>query len=192
MMQCSLLSLGCVFGFAPPPNQLNLTALRALKIAQRRLRPEVRAKLLNVSSARSNGNFTPAAWRFTFLDPITNGNRRVVTVAARTSSEHPDTVEAFGSPKTENEDSSHVITQNKLLIDSYQALEKARSTIKLKGVHSAEYQIVQRKGDQEPFWNIGFYAEREEPQFVVRVGAKTGEAKLVEKEARGLLEPALG
>jgi len=185
-MQCSLFSLGCVFCFAPPHNQSNLTALRALKIAQRRLRPEVRAKLLNISSARSNGNLTPQAWRFTFMDPITSGNCRVVTVAAKTSSEHPDTVEAFGSFKTENGDSSHVISQNKLLVDSYQALEKARSTVKLKGVHSAEYRLIQRKGGQEAFWNISFFAEREEPAFTVRVGAKTGETELMGKEARQL------
>ena len=99
IMHCSLLSLGCAFGFAPPANQGALTALRGLKIAQRRLRPEVRAKLLSVSSCRSDQTLAPGAWRFVFLDPVTNGNCRVVTVAAKTSSEHPDTVEALNSAK---------------------------------------------------------------------------------------------
>jgi hypothetical protein len=182
-MQCSLLSLGCAFGFAPSHNQSNLTALRALKIAQRRLRPEVRAKLLSVSSARTNGNFAPAAWRFTFMDPITSGNCRVVTVAAKTSSEHPDTVEAFGSVKLANEASSQAIPQNKLLVDSDKVLEKARSTVKLKGVYSAEYRLVQRKGGPEPFWRMCFFAESKEPLAMIRVGAKTGAVELMENEA---------
>src|SRR5271170_5540714 len=97
MMHCSLLSLGCVFGFSTPAQQSSLTALRALKIAQRRLRPDVRVKLLSVTSARSGPSFTPAAWRFAFLDPGTTGKCRVVVVAAKTSSEHPDAVEAFSS-----------------------------------------------------------------------------------------------
>src|SRR5471030_1794629 len=112
IMHCSLLSLGCVFGFTPPNNQTTLTALRALKIAQRRLRPEVRAKLLSVSSARSDGSLAPEAWRFVFLDPATSGNCRVVTVAAKTSSEHPDTVEAFSAAKTESVQTTHAIAQN--------------------------------------------------------------------------------
>src|SRR5476651_1455769 len=99
-MHCALLSLGCAFGFAQANNQTSLTALRALKIAQRRLRPEVRAKLLSVTSARTSGNMVPEAWRFVFLDPATSGHSRIVTVAAKTSSEHPDTVEAFSSSKS--------------------------------------------------------------------------------------------
>jgi hypothetical protein len=183
MMHCSLLSLGCVFGFTPSPNQASLTALRALKIAQRRLRPEVRAKLLSVSSARSNGNLTPEAWRFTFMDPITRGHSRVVTVAARTSSEHPDTVEAFNSFKTENEISGAAIppiSQNKLLIDSDKALAKARSMAKLRGVHSAEYRLSQRRNGREPFWHLCFFAEGDEPVAMIQIGARTGEAELME------------
>src|SRR5471032_463955 len=143
IMHCSLLSLGCVFGFAPASEQTTLTALRALKIAQRRLRPEVRAKLLSVSSARTNGNLTPEAWRFVFLDQATSGHSRVVTVAAKTSSEHPDTVEAFSSVKTESVAGQHPIAQNKLLVDSDKALEQARSVAKLKGLSAAEYELVQ-------------------------------------------------
>src|SRR5476649_2508942 len=151
-MHCSLLSLGCVFGFAPANNQTNLTALRAFKIAQRRLRPEVRAKLLSISSSRTDSSLAPEAWRFVFLDPATSGNCRVVTVAAKTSSEHPDTVEAFSSAKTESVATAHAIAQNKLLVDSDKVLENARGTAKLKGLCGAEYRLVQSKSNQEPHW----------------------------------------
>jgi hypothetical protein len=181
-MHCSLLSLGCAFGFAPPNDQTSLTALRALKIAQRRLRPEVRAKLLSVSSARTDGSLAPEAWRFVFLDPATSGNCRVVTVAAKTSSEHPDTVEAFSSAKTESVPATHAIGQSKLAMDSDQALTQARGTSKLKGISSAEYHLSQPRSGQEPLWTLYFYAEAVEPVARLQVGAKTGLVKILANE----------
>jgi len=181
-MHCSLLSLGCVFGFAPANNQTSLTALRAFKIAQRRLRPEVRAKLLSVSSARTDGSLAPEAWRFVFLDPATSGNCRVVTVAAKTSSEHPDTVEAFSSAKTESVPTLHAIAQNKWVMDSDQALAQARGAAKLKGIRAAEYRLGQPRSGQEPLWTLDFYAEAAEPAARFQVGAKTGAVKILANE----------
>ncbi len=181
-MQCSLLSLGCVFGFAPAKDHVGLTALRALKVAQRRLRPEVRSKLLSVSSARAEWALAPDAWRFVFFDAGTSGNCRVVTVAAKTSSEHPDTVEAFSSAKTENAATTHVITQNKWTVDSEQALAQVRASSKLKGVRAAEYKLGQQKGGSEPMWSLTFYAEGPEPVARFQVGAKTGTLKILATE----------
>ncbi len=176
---CSLLSLGCIFGFAPPHNQTTLSALRALKIAQRRLRPEVRSKLLGLSSARTDESLTPEAWRFVFLDPGTSGNCRVVTVAAKTSSEHPDTVEAFSGLKTENVVGSHPIAQNKLHLDSDQVLAQACGATKLKGVTSAEYRLSQQRSSQEAMWIVTFFAGSEEPVAKFQIGAKTGTVKIL-------------
>jgi hypothetical protein len=177
-MHCSLLSLGCAFGFAPPENQAKFTALRALKIAQRRLRPEVRSKLLSIASSRTDATLEPVAWRFAFLDPATSGNFRIVTVAAKTSSEHPDTVEAFSASKIEKVGSLHPIVQTKLLVDSDQTLEQARGAAKLRGVLAAEYRLIQQKSSAEPFWIVHFYAEGEHPFAHARVGAKTGAVEL--------------
>ena len=182
IMHCSLLSLGCVFGFAPANEQTNLTALRAFKIAQRRLRPEVRAKLLSVSSTRTDGSLAPEAWRFVFLDPATSGNCRVVTVAAKTSSEHPDTVEAFSSAKTESMPSNHAIAQSKWVLDSDQVLAQARGAAKLKGIRAAEYRLGQPRSGQEPLWTLSFYAEAAEPVARFQVGAKTGAVKILANE----------
>ena len=177
-MHCSLLSLGCVFGFTPPNQHTTLSGLRALKIAQRRLRPEVRAKLLSVSSARSNGNLVPDAWRFVFQDLATSDHCRVVTVAAKASSEHPDTVEAFSSPKGENVAEFLPIPQNKLLVDSDQALEQARKSSKLKGIKGVEFRLVQPGSGREPYWQLHFYAEGKDPVATVQVGAKSGAVEL--------------
>ena len=182
-MHCSLLSLGCVFGFATSEEQANLTALRALKIAQRRLRPEVRSKLLSVTSARTNGNLMPQAWRFVFLDAGTSGHCRVVTVAAKASSEHPGTVEAFSSTKMESVDSLHAIPQNKLLLDSDRVLEQARTASKLKGIKAVEYRLLQPRSGREPLWRLHFYAETGESVASFQVGAKTGATSLVVTEA---------
>jgi hypothetical protein len=176
-LYCSLLSLGCVCGFSPPSDS-TLTALRALKIAQRRLRPEVRSKLLSISSARTDAAFVPKAWRFIFQDQTTSGHARVVTVAAKASSEHPDTVKSFSSAKSENLASLQAIPQNKLLFDSDKALEQARRTSKLKGIKSAEYRLIQSRGDREPVWHLSFYAESLEPIVNFRVDAITGAIRL--------------
>jgi hypothetical protein len=185
MMQCSLLSLGCVFGFAPAPDHAELTALRALKIAQRRLRPEVRTKLLSVASARSGASLVPDAWRFVFLDAGTSGHCRVVTVAAKASSEHPDTVEAFSSIKDDDASSLHPMTPPKLSTDSDQALAEAKKASKLKGISSAQYRLCQHRATAEPVWSIELFAEEDEPVVRLEVGARTGLVKIT-KPAREL------
>lgn len=179
-MQCSLLSLGCVFGFAPPTDS-PLTALRALKIAQRRLRPEVRSKLLSISSARTDATLVPEAWRFVFLDPETSSHCRVVIVAAKASSEHPNTVEAFSSTQSGSVVLLQAIPQNKLLFDSNKALKRVRETSKLKGSLSAEYRLLQPRNGRETAWHLSFYAEATEPIARFRVGAKTGAIQFVGK-----------
>jgi len=187
IMHCSLLSLGCAFGFSPAQDRTILTGLKALKIAQRRLRPEVRAKLLSVSSARTNGNLTPDAWRYVFLDPATSGNCRIVTVAAKASSEHPDTVEAFSSIRLENVANSHAISQNKLVFDSDQALAHAREVAKLRGIEAAEYRLTQSRTGQEPQWTLLFYAgEEKDPVAQLQVGAKQGAVKIILKDSKSM------
>ena len=179
-MHCSLLSLGCVFGFVPANNQNNLSALRALKIAQRRLRPEVRSKLLSVASARTDASLVPDAWRFVFLDEATSGRCRVVTVAAKASSEHPDTVRAFSSIKSESGASLRAIPQNKLLFDSNRVLERVRGTSKLKGCLSAEYRLSWPQNGRETSWDLSFYDQAAQPMAGFRGDANTGAIKLVE------------
>ena len=181
MMQCSLLSLGCVFGFTAPEQQARLTALRALKIAQRRLRPEVRAKLLSVSSPPTLKSLAPEAWRFTFFDPATSGHSRIVTVAAKASSEHPDTIEAFSSTPNEVASGLHVIPQSKWLVDSDKALEKIKAESKLKGVRAAQYRLMQPKSPgQESCWILQFFGDQEEPIARIRVGARTGNLEMLD------------
>jgi hypothetical protein len=178
-MHCSLVSLGCAFGFSNPSRQTSLSGLRALKIAQRRLRPEVRAKLLGISSARTGPNLVPEAWRFVFFDPGTRGSCRIVTVAARASSEHPAVVEAFSFARVENAAQMNVIPQGKLLVDSDKALELARSTAKLKGIRAAEYHLANPGHGPESFWDIQFFADENETAVRLRVGAKTGAVEFV-------------
>jgi hypothetical protein len=174
MLNCSLFSLGCAAGFSPPSQHSTLTALRALKIAQRRLRPEVRSRLLTASSARSDAGLVPFAWRFFFADAATSGNCRVVTVAAKNSSEHPDTVEAFAASRHEDASGLPVIPQNKILVDSDRVAEKIQASSKLKGARSAQFQLLQPKGKAEPCWIVRIYGEQDELLASFRLGAKNG------------------
>jgi hypothetical protein len=180
MLQCSLFSLGCAFGFSPPQDTAELTALRALKIAQRRLRPEVRSRLLSVSSPRTEITFKPDAWRFVFFDAGTSGKSRIVTVAARTSSEHPDTVEAFSAEKNDSASGLPTIVQNKWTVDSDDALEKIRQESKLKGVKSAQYRLEQPRAGREATWAVEFFDTQGETLARFQVGARTGSLGRVE------------
>jgi len=175
MLHCSLLSLGCVFGFSPPPQTERLTALRALKIAQRRLRPDVRSRLLSVTSSRSQGGLEPEAWRFVFFDAGTSGKSRAVTVAARTSSEHPDTVEAFSSARGEPVTGLQVIPQARWTIDSDAALNKIREETKLRGVRSARYRLDRSRTGAEATWLIEFFGDGDEVVASFHIDARTGE-----------------
>ena len=170
---CSLLSLGCVFGYVAPGDS-TLTALRALEVAQRRLRPEVRSKLLSIASARTDATLTPEAWRFVFLDQTTSGHCRVVTVASKASSQHPDVVEAFRSIPSESVRSLPAIRQKQLLFDSNMALQQVRRKARLKGVLLVEYRLLQQPEDREPVWLLSFYGKTPEPRASFHVGAETG------------------
>ena len=181
MLHCSLLSLGCAFGFATPHEQTFLSALRALRIAKRRLRPEVRAKLLCVSSPTTGPSLIPEAWRFIFYDAATSGSSRVVTVAARTSSEHPATVEAFSSSPGESAGGLQMIPQNKWTVDSDIALEKVKMEMKLKGVQGAQYRLIQQKAEQEPVWVIQFLDGPEKILARFRIGARTSTLSMLEE-----------
>lgn len=176
-LDCSLLSLGCVFGVAPHTD-LTLTALRGLNISQRRLRPEVRAQLLSITSARTDITFTPDAWRFGYRDEKTVSHCRVVTVAARASSEHPDTVGAFSSLKPEDAPVLSPIPQDSLLVDSREALAKVRAISKLKGILSAQYRLLQPGNGPEPVWTLSFYGKADETLASFCVGAKSGATRL--------------
>jgi hypothetical protein len=177
MMLCSLLSLGCAFGFSPPQETATLTALRALRIAQRRLRPEVRTKLLSVSSPKTNSSLEPDAWRFVFFDPGTSGKSRAVTVAARTSSEHPDTVEAFSGLKGEGTAGLHVMSQAKWTVDSDAALQKVRGEFKCKHVVSAQYRLQRSGSGKDAFWLIEFFGDKDEVLVRFRIDAKSAELR---------------
>ena len=177
MMLCSLLSLGCAFGFAPPQETTALTAQRALRIAQRRLRPDVRSKLLSVSSPKTTSSLEPDAWRFIFFDAGTSGKSRAVTVAARTSSEHPETVEAFNDMKGETAAGLNVIAQSKWLIDSDAALQKVRGEFKCKHVSAAQYRLVRANSVREAFWMIKFFDDRDEVLVRFRIDARTGDLR---------------
>ena len=177
MMLCSLLSLGCAFGFAPPQENAALTARRALRIAQRRLRPEVRTKLLSVSSPKTTSSLEPDAWRFTFFDPGTSGKSRSVTVAAKTSSEHPDTVQAFSGLKGETVTGLHVVSQAKWLVDSDAALQRVRGEFKCKHVVAAQYRLQRAHAGKDAFWLIEFFGDKDEVLVRFRIDAKSGDLR---------------
>ena len=102
-----------------------------------------------------------------------------MTVAAKASSEHPDTVEAFSNIKDESTASLHPIAQGKLVLDSEKILAQAKGAAKLKGITSARYRLAQPRSTHEPVWTLFLYAEDEEPVVRIQVGAKTGAVRII-------------
>ena len=139
---------------------------------------------MSVASARSDVSLAPDAWRFVFSDPGTSGNCRVVTVAAKASSEHPDTIEAFSNIKEETAASLHPIAQGKLTLDSDKVLAQARGAAKLKGITAAEYRLTQSRSTQEPVWTLFLYEDGDDDDHVVRIqiGAKTGAVRIINSD----------
>jgi hypothetical protein len=169
----SLLSLGCAFGVTSP-SPAALTALRALKIARRRLRPEVRDKLVSICSAPTDSTFEPDAWRFVFSDDATRRHYRSVIVAAKASSESRGVLEAFKTSKTGSATPLHPISINSVVLDSDGALAQVRSVSKLRGHFSAVYRLFISKKEQEPLWHLSFYTEALNPVISYRVRTKGG------------------
>lgn len=179
-MHLSLVSLGCAPGFAPPVYS-TFTAFRALKVAQRRLRPDVRSKLLSISSVRTEAASAPEAWRFVFSDSKTHDHCRNVIVAAKTSSEHPYLLEAFSLARFDSVAPLKAIPQNKLHFDSNEALAQVRRITELKETCSAVYRLFLPQGDREPAWLLSFYAANPEPIAIFRIRAETGVTHSVDK-----------
>jgi hypothetical protein len=171
-MSLALGALGCAFGIASPASS-QLTAFHALKIAKRRLRPEVRSRLIHIGSVLTDASFRPIAWRFAFQDRGTRGRLRSVIVAAHVSSEHPEIQEAF---KTRNEEPMlpwKVIDLARILIDSEKALARVQSVSDLRPYRGVVYNLMTEKGG-EPVWHLSFYGKGEKPVVRFRLRARCG------------------
>jgi hypothetical protein len=159
-MQVFLFAHGCVVGFVPSEAKGHLPLWKALKIAQRRLKPEVRDRLLGVVSSRILAGQYPTAWRFVFFDAGTSGSQRVVTVAANGSSEQPETQELFNQRRLPL--LFEIIDLKRVRLEGTDAMKLASTMVQVKA-RELELSLFQPQGNPEPRWLVRFYAGIESP-----------------------------
>ena len=133
---------------------------KALRIAQRRLKPEVRDRLLGVVSSRIVSGQLPTAWRFVFFDAGTSGSQRVVTVAANGSSEQPETQELFNQRRLPL--IFEIIDLKRVRLEGTDAVKLAATMVQVKA-RELELSLFQQAGNPEPRWLVRFYAAIESP-----------------------------
>jgi hypothetical protein len=182
-MNVSLFALGCVVGLLPDESRANLSALRALRIAQRRLRPEVRNALLVARSLRTERDRLPSAWRFVFHDPLTTDNYRIVTVPTNEThksydfSEEPEDVESLRKLLP--------VVQEKVVLDSDDILRCA-AELKKASWKSWELNLHQCPDIHEPLWMLTFF-EDDAGKVASKVKMKGNSGTIVEQSAQPMI-----
>ncbi len=152
-MPASLFALGCVVGLLPKEDGSNLSALAALKIAQRRLKQQVRESLLIISSRRFMRDRTPSLWRFVFQDLSTTDTFRVVVVSNKTSGQSENLA---GFKKETDLCQLTTIDQNRSMIDSDEALRRA-SEFPTRQWSACEISLIQCPERRYSIWVVSYF-----------------------------------
>jgi serine/threonine protein kinase len=141
------------------------SAFAARDIAEKDLPPATiaptgKAELLRIIGEHEKGLAAPPTWKYFFFDKGAAGNARIVTVnGGRTLKNGEDLVD-FASPYQE----VSVLPEDKLLVDSTQALQIAQSLVPGTTVSSSELTLLQQK-NSVPMWRVTLWttdAEGEE------------------------------
>ena len=123
----------------------------------RDIAPTGKAELLRIIGERDDGSTTPSSWRYYFFDKSASGNARIVTVSGGKVVKTGEDLGDFASPYEEQ----HVLPEDKLLIDSSQALQIAQALIPGETVSSAEFMLMQQK-NSVPMWKVTLWTRNPE------------------------------
>ena len=111
--------------------------------------PTGHAELLRVVGDRGPGQTTPPIWKYYFFDKGAAGNARIVSVqdgrVVKSGEDIADVVAPYQSP--------HILAEEKLLIDSPQALQIAQALVPTVAVSSADYLLLLQKNGG-PVWKV--------------------------------------
>lgn len=102
---------------------------------------------------RNPGQNTPSAWKYYFYDKSASGNARIVTVMDGKTLKQGEDLVNFASPYQEQ----HILPEEKLLIDSTQALQIAQGLVPSVPVSSADYTLLEQK-NATPVWQVKLWA----------------------------------
>jgi hypothetical protein len=141
---------------APIPASAALpdSAFAARDIAEKSLppadiAPTGKAELLRIIGEREAGRPMPVTWKYYFFDKSAPGNARIVTVRGGRTIKNGEDLGDFASPYEEQ----HVLPEDKLLVDSTQALQIAQGLVPGQPVSSAEFTLMQQR-NSVPMWKV--------------------------------------
>jgi serine/threonine protein kinase len=123
-------------------------------LPQSDIAPTGKAELLRIVGERNEGQPAPTSWKYYFFDKGAAGHARIITVnQGKTVKDGEDLVD-FASPY----DEQAALPEDKLLVDSNQALQIAQGLVPDQAVASSEVALVQQK-NSVPMWNITLWAK---------------------------------
>ncbi|MCE0482879.1 MAG: serine/threonine protein kinase [Methylacidiphilales bacterium] len=115
--------------------------------------PTGQAELLRIVGKRDEKQLTPSTWAFYFFDKGATGHARIVTVNGGKVVKSGEDLLDLASPYSEHS----VMPEDKLQIDSSQALAIAQGLIPGTPVTSADYVLLRQK-NFAPMWKVALWA----------------------------------
>lgn len=118
------------------------------------IQPTGQADLLKIVGKRDEGEITPTVWTFYFFDKTAPGHARIITVSNGKIIKNGGDLEHFAAPYNEE----NILPEDKILIDSTQALQIAESLIPGVNVTGSELVLTQEK-NSVPMWKVTLWSK---------------------------------
>jgi serine/threonine protein kinase len=115
--------------------------------------PTGKAELLRIIGERNENQASPPVWKYYFFDKEAAGHARIVTVGDGKTIKDGEDLADFATPYQEQ----HILPEDKLLIDSTQALQIAQGLIPDAPVSSSELVLLQQK-NSVPMWKVTLWS----------------------------------
>jgi serine/threonine protein kinase len=138
---------------APPDSAFTARDIAEKSLPGADIAPTGKAELLRIIGERSPGLLAPPTWRYYFFDKNASGNARIVTVTGGKAVKTSEDIGDIPFPYEEQ----HVLPEDKLLVDSTQALQIAESYASGAPVTSAELMLLQQK-NSVPMWKVTLWS----------------------------------
>jgi serine/threonine protein kinase len=118
------------------------------------LQPNGQAELLRIVGKRDDAEVTPSVWTFYFFDKTAPGHARIISVANGKVIKNGGDLEHFAVPYTEQ----NILPEDKVLIDSGQALQIAQNLIPDVKITSSQFELLQQK-NSVPMWKVTLWTK---------------------------------
>jgi serine/threonine protein kinase len=118
------------------------------------LQPTGQAELLKIVGKHAEGDLIPTLWVFYFFDKTAPGHARIIKVSGGKIVTNGGDLEHFAAPYSEQ----NILPEDKILIDSTQALQIAESLIPGVNVTGSEFVLVQEK-NSVPMWKVTLWTK---------------------------------